>query len=187
VARYRDEVAGLAPPSDETARTYRDVIGYGATLAKEIDEQRDLEKRPHLEAGRTIDATYKPLVVECETIQKALKLRLQTFISAREAEARRKAQEAIDAARSILRDGAFGAAGAEIVIEQFLEGEEVSILAFCDGNTAVGMPPVQDHKRALDGDHGLNTGGMGAYAPTPLISSYEYAECMAIVKVCMTG
>lgn len=95
-------------------------------------------------------------------------------------------QEAIDAARSILRDGAFGAAGAEIVIEQFLEGEEVSILAFCDGNTAVGMPPVQDHKRALDGDQGLNTGGMGAYAPTPLISSYEYAECMAIVKVCMT-
>jgi len=92
-------------------------------------------------------------------------------------------QEALDAARSILRDRAFGAAGAEIVIEQFLEGEEISILAFCDGVTAVGMPPVQDHKRALDGDNGLNTGGMGAYAPTPLISSFEYAECMSIVKV----
>lgn len=62
--------------------------------------------------------------------------------------------EAIEAARDILQRDIFGAAGREIVIEEFIEGEEISVLAFCDGTIAVGMPPAQDHKRALDGDQG---------------------------------
>ena len=80
-------------------------------------------------------------------------------------------QEAIQGLRSILVDSIFGQAGAQVVIEERLEGEEVSILAFTDGYTIVPMPAAQDHKRALNGDQGLNTGGMGAYAPAPVYTS----------------
>lgn len=62
----------------------------------------------------------------------------------------------------------FGQAGKQVLIEQFLDGEELTIMAFTDGKTVVPMPPAQDHKRARDGDTGLNTGGMGAYCPAPL-------------------
>lgn len=77
------------------------------------------------------------------------------------------AVEARDALRSILVDKAFGDAGEQVVIEERLEGQEVSLLAFTDGVTLRVMPPAQDHKRLLDGDSGPNTGGMGAYAPAP--------------------
>jgi phosphoribosylamine--glycine ligase/phosphoribosylaminoimidazole synthetase len=76
----------------------------------------------------------------------------------------------IAALRHVLDDGAFGAAGARVVLEERLRGEEVSLLAFTDGRVVVPMPPAQDHKRLLDGDRGPNTGGMGAYAPAPVCS-----------------
>jgi phosphoribosylamine--glycine ligase len=62
----------------------------------------------------------------------------------------------------------FGEAGKQVLIEQFLDGEELTIMAFTDGTTVVPMPPAQDHKRVRDGDTGMNTGGMGAYSPAPL-------------------
>lgn len=77
-------------------------------------------------------------------------------------------EEAVAAVKEVMQDKAFGAAGDEVVIEEFLEGDELSILAFSDGYTVVDMPPAQDHKRISDGDQGLNTGGMGAYCPTPI-------------------
>lgn len=70
-----------------------------------------------------------------------------------------------------IMDGNFGAAGKKLLVEEFLEGQEVSLLCFSDGNAARPMVPVQDHKRALDGDKGLNTGGMGTYSPPPIWSS----------------
>ncbi|KAI8377475.1 phosphoribosylglycinamide synthetase [Radiomyces spectabilis] len=77
-------------------------------------------------------------------------------------------EEAIAGLKSIMVDREFGAAGDEVVVEEYLEGEELSVLAFSDGYTVVPLPPAQDHKRALDGDQGPNTGGMGCYAPTPI-------------------
>ena len=77
-------------------------------------------------------------------------------------------EEAIAAVKDMLLDNAFGAAGSRVVIEEYLEGEEVSILAFCDGKNIVPMVSAQDHKRVFEGDQGPNTGGMGAYSPAPV-------------------
>ncbi|MYE80664.1 MAG: phosphoribosylamine--glycine ligase [Gammaproteobacteria bacterium] len=76
--------------------------------------------------------------------------------------------EALAAAKSMLTGGAFGAAGSEIVVEEFMEGEELSVFALTDGHDAVLMLPSQDYKRAGEGDTGPNTGGMGSYAPVPI-------------------
>ncbi|KAK9325867.1 phosphoribosylglycinamide synthetase [Lipomyces orientalis] len=77
-------------------------------------------------------------------------------------------EEAFAALKEIMEDKAFGDAGDEVVVEEFLEGDELSILAFSDGYTVVDLPPAQDHKRIFDGDNGPNTGGMGTYAPAPV-------------------
>src|SRR6266851_517182 len=78
--------------------------------------------------------------------------------------------EANQAIEEMLVNKAFGAAGARIVVQEFLEGTEISLHALCDGQTAKLFPASQDHKRALDGDQGPNTGGMGAYSPAPFLS-----------------
>ena len=94
-------------------------------------------------------------------------------------------QEAIDAVKEIMSDKAFGDAGDTCVIESFLIGPEASCFALCDGKTAVLMPAAQDHKRALDNDEGLNTGGMGAYAPAPCVTPdlQKEIEAMCIKTV----
>ncbi len=79
------------------------------------------------------------------------------------------------AVRSLMRDRAAGAAGARVVVEEMLEGEEVSAIALCDGERHLMLASAQDHKRLLDGDRGPNTGGMGAYSPAPALPS-EAAE-----------
>jgi phosphoribosylamine--glycine ligase len=84
-----------------------------------------------------------------------------------------EAEKAVD---EIMVGKAFGAAGANVVIQEYLEGIEVSLHALCDGQTAKIFPTSQDHKRALDGDLGLNTGGMGTYSPTPFLNDAQLAE-----------
>ncbi len=81
-----------------------------------------------------------------------------------------KVEEAVEAVEKIMIDEKFGQAGEKIVVEEFLEGEEATILAFCDGKTIVPMIASQDHKAAYDGGKGPNTGGMGAYAPAPVVT-----------------
>ncbi len=84
-----------------------------------------------------------------------------------------EAERAVD---EIMVGKAFGAAGARVVVQEFLDGMEVSLHALCDGTTARIFPTSQDHKRALDGDLGLNTGGMGACSPTPFLTAAQLAD-----------
>jgi len=83
-----------------------------------------------------------------------------------------------EAAIDMMFAGSLGGAGAEVVIEEFLDGEEASFFALCDGDTAIPMTTAQDHKRAFDGDKGPNTGGMGAYSPAPNIDAAMSARVM---------
>lgn len=85
-------------------------------------------------------------------------------------------QDAEQALNQIMIDQVFGTAGQQVVIEERLRGREVSVLAFCDGKRFVTMPIARDHKRALDGDRGLNTGGMGAFTPATDLSAPELAQ-----------
>ena len=82
----------------------------------------------------------------------------------------RTTEEALIAVNTIMKNRIFGAAGDQIVIEEFLEGQEISVLAFSDGKTVLLMDSAQDHKAAFDGDTGPNTGGMGAYSPAPVFT-----------------
>ena len=92
-------------------------------------------------------------------------------------------QEALEAIRIIMTDKAFGEAGNQIVVEEFLEGQEVSLLAFTDGETVLPLDAAQDHKAALDGDQGPNTGGMGAYSPAPLFTEELLREVMLTIML----
>ena len=91
-----------------------------------------------------------------------------------------EAEKAVD---EIMVDKAFGAAGARVVIQEYLDGVEVSMHALCDGRVAKIFPTSQDHKRALDGDLGLNTGGMGTYSPTPFLTDAQLAEAAQKILV----
>ena len=94
--------------------------------------------------------------------------------------------EDLDAARAAVEEcfsGRFGEAGSTVVIEEFLDGPEVSLLAFVDGMTVLPMSPAQDHKRAGDGDTGPNTGGMGVYSPVPAVEAREYGEMVEVLEM----
>ncbi len=89
--------------------------------------------------------------------------------------------DAMDAVKSMMEDGAFGVSGSRVVVEEFLTGPEVSVLSFTDGETVVPMVSSMDHKRALDGDKGLNTGGMGTIAPNPYYTEDIAQICMRTI------
>lgn len=97
-------------------------------------------------------------------------------------------EEAKSTLEDILVKKVFGEAGAEVVIEERMTGQEVSLMAFTDGTSVLPMLPAQDHKRLLDGDKGLNTGGMGAYAPAPIFTSEMMDEAVEkILKPTVNG
>ncbi|WP_458120146.1 phosphoribosylamine--glycine ligase [Paenibacillus sp. Z6-24] len=92
-------------------------------------------------------------------------------------------QEAIEALQNIMRDKVFGEAGSKVIIEEFMEGQEMSILAFVDGETVRAMPAAQDHKPAFDQDKGPNTGGMGTYSPLPHIDPAIIEEAIETIVI----
>ena len=94
-------------------------------------------------------------------------------------------KEAHDAIDFMLVDNKFGDAGAKVVIEEFLEGEEASFMVICDGKTILPLATSQDHKRLLDADLGPNTGGMGAYSPAPVVTEEIYSKVMKEI-ICPT-
>lgn len=87
-------------------------------------------------------------------------------------------EEARAGVKEIMEDKKFGSAGNQMVVEEFMTGREVSVLCFCDGTNIVPMTSAQDHKRAKDGDQGLNTGGMGTFSPSPFYTEEVNAFCM---------
>ena len=112
-------------------------------------------------AERYIDAHPEPLVVKASGLAGGK----GAVVCASRSEARA-------AARAMLAEGALGKAGAEVLVEEFLEGEELSVQAITDGEHFAILPPAQDHKRLLDGDFGPNTGGMGAYCPVSVATPH---------------
>lgn len=97
-------------------------------------------------------------------------------------------ESAVDAIQAMMRDKVFGDAGRKVVVEDCLIGEEASILAFSDGQTVIPMMPSQDHKPVFDGDQGPNTGGMGAYAPAPIVGPELLNEITeTVLKPCVRG
>ncbi|MCO4318506.1 phosphoribosylamine--glycine ligase [Phyllobacterium sp. 21LDTY02-6] len=96
-------------------------------------------------------------------------------------------EEALDAVDACF-DGAFGGAGAEVVVEEYLEGEEASFFCLCDGRTAIPFGTAQDHKRVGEGDTGVNTGGMGAYSPAPVMTDAMIERTMReLIEPTMRG
>ena len=97
-------------------------------------------------------------------------------------------EQAIEAIDDIMLDQVFGSAGASVVIEEFMEGEEASFFVFTDGKKILPLASAQDHKRVFDGDSGPNTGGMGAYSPAPVVTDALYDEIVeTIVKPTIAG
>ena len=97
-------------------------------------------------------------------------------------------EEAHEAVRKMLLNGEFGAAGKEVVIEEYLQGEELSIFSFCDGKTSLSFPAAQDYKRVFDNDQGPNTGGMGSYAPAvPATAEVVKTIQERIIEVTLAG
>ncbi len=144
---------------------------YGIPTARYI-ETDSLE-----EASEFIDTLPEPIVVKAD----GLCAGKGVIIAPSKDEAKKSAEE-------MLSGNAFGEAGKRIVVEEYLDGYELSVFAICDGKDYVILPAAQDHKRLLDGDKGPNTGGMGAYAPTPLVNDEIYRKLEErVVKPTLKG
>ena len=126
------------------------------------------ERAPALEYLRCVGA---PVVVKADGLAAGKGVTVATEMA-----------DAVAAVEECL-GGRFGEAGAKVVIEEYLQGPEVSLLAFVDGVTVRPMAPAQDHKRAFDGDIGPNTGGMGVYSPVPGISAEDYSRMVEILEM----
>jgi phosphoribosylamine--glycine ligase len=124
----------------------------------------------YAEAAAYVRAGNKPVVIKAEGLAAGKGVVVASSV-----------QEALDALDNMLNKKTLGQAASRVLIEETLFGEEASLLAFCDGEHAVPLPSVQDHKRVFDHNQGPNTGGMGAYSPTPLLPAEKLPEVCALV------
>lgn len=153
-------------PSKKAAQLEGSKIFMKNFLARhDIPTARYIETESIEEAFRFIDSLPVPIVVKAD----GLCAGKGVIIAKTHDDAKKAASE-------MLSGKAFGDAGTKIVVEEFLDGYELSLFAICDGKDFVTLPAAQDHKRLLDNDEGPNTGGMGAYAPTPLIDDELYRK-----------
>jgi phosphoribosylamine--glycine ligase len=137
---------------------------------------RTFARGEHAAARAYVEAQGAPIVVKADGLAAGKGVVVATSVA--------EALAAVDDAFA----GGFGAAGETLVIEAFLEGEEASLFALCDGRNALEIGTAQDHKRAFDGDEGPNTGGMGAYSPAPRLDSATVERVMAeIVRPTLAG
>lgn len=157
---------------------------FGPTKAAAVIEGSKAFSKELMKRHRIPTAAYKIFTEEKEALRYLERCPLPAVVKADGlalgkgviiAETR---EEAVRAVKSMMEDKIFGESGNRVVIEEFLTGPEVSVLAFTDGSTVVPMVSSMDHKRALDGDRGPNTGGMGTVAPNPFYTEDVARECM---------
>lgn len=165
-------------PGKAAARLEGSKVYMKNFLAKyDIPTARYLETDRIEAAFKFIDTLGTPVVVKAD----GLCAGKGVIIAATHDEAKKAVSE-------MLSGAAFGDAGRKVVVEEFLDGYELSMFAICDGEDFILLPAAQDHKRLLDGDEGPNTGGMGAYAPTPLVDDALYEKVKArIVRPTLDG
>lgn len=149
------------------------IIEGSKVFSKDLMKKYDIPTARYQSFDNIKDALYYLETAPIPTVIKADGLALGKGVVIAETR-----EEAVDAVKSMMEDHKFGASGDNIVIEEFLEGPEVSVLSFTDGKTVVPMISSMDHKRAGDGDTGLNTGGMGTIAPNPYYTDEVAARCM---------
>jgi phosphoribosylamine--glycine ligase len=172
-------VAGLA---DELRTQGKRVFGPGADGAQLEGSKawmKDLLVAANVPtAGHGTFTEVAPALAFLDTMQDLFVIKTDGLAAGKGVLVTEDRTEAEDAVREYLSGSAFGAAGSTVVIEEGLTGPEVSMLAICDGQRAVSLAPAQDFKRALNGDAGPNTGGMGAYTPLPFAGDDVVAEVM---------
>ncbi len=165
-------------PSKDAAKLEGSKIFMKNFLKKyEIPTAAYVETENYDEAAKFIDTLKPPVVVKADGLCGG-----KGVIIAQDA------SEAKKAVKDMLSGESFGDAGKAIIVEEYLDGYELSLFAICDGENYKLLPAAQDHKRLLDGDKGPNTGGMGAYAPTPLIDEELYKKIEnTIIKPTLKG
>ena len=165
-------------PSKDAAQLEGSKIFMKNFLKKyQIPTAAFIETDQYTEAADFIDSLTPPVVVKADGLCGGKGVIIATTHD-----------EAKEAAKEMLSGERFGDAGKAIIVEEFLDGYELSLFAICDGKDYKLLPAAQDHKRLLDGDKGPNTGGMGAYAPTPLIDDALYRKIEEqVIKPTLTG
>lgn len=149
-------------PSQAAAR-----LEWSKAYAKEFMQRYNIPTAAH----RTFEADEEnELIAHLKSFDGPVVLKADGLAAGKGVMVCRSQEEALQAANEILSGKVFGKAGEKIVVEEFMEGTEASVFAVCDGTNYVLLAPAQDHKRALDNDLGKNTGGMGAYAPAPVVT-----------------
>jgi phosphoribosylamine---glycine ligase len=159
-------------PSKQAARL-EGSKGFTKDLCAEFNIPTGAYRRfdNHADALSYVRATGAPIVVKADGLAAGKGVVVAKTL--------REAEDAL----AMMVAGGFGSAGAEVVIEEFLEGREVSFFALCDGETALPLASAQDHKRVFDHDSGPNTGGMGAYSPTPFVTPEIHDQIMSRIIV----